>query len=48
VQNDKNRISLRTKNFAEFRSNASLLLSVVEKVEIVIVMRHGKPIAKIL
>jgi len=39
---------MRTINFTEFRSNASLLLSAVEKGEIVIVMRHGKPIAKIL
>lgn len=38
---------MRTVNFTEFRSNASLLLSEVEKGEIVIVMRHGKPIAKI-
>jgi antitoxin (DNA-binding transcriptional repressor) of toxin-antitoxin stability system len=34
-------------NFTEFRSKASLLLSAVEKGEIVIVMRHGKVIAKI-
>jgi prevent-host-death family protein len=39
---------MRTVNFTEFRNNASLLLSVVEKGEIVIVLRHGKPIAKIL
>jgi prevent-host-death family protein len=39
---------MRTVNFTEFRSNASLLLSAVEKGEIVIVLRHGKPIAKIL
>lgn len=39
---------MRTINFTEFRSNASLLLSAVEKGEIVVVMRHGKPIAKIL
>lgn len=39
---------MRTINFTEFRSNASLLLSAVERGEIVIVMRHGKPIAKIL
>lgn len=46
VQNK--RLIMRTINFTEFRSNASLLLSAVEKGEIVIVMRHGKPIAKIL
>lgn len=39
---------MRTINFTEFRSNASLLLSAVEKGEIVLVMRHGKPIARIL
>ena len=43
----KQGIKMRTVNFTEFRSNASLLLSAVEKGEIVIVMRHGKPIAKI-
>lgn len=42
------RITMRTINFTEFRSNASLLLSAVEKGEIVLVMRHGKPIARIL
>lgn len=36
-----------TVNFTEFRSKASLLLSKVEKGEIVIVMRHGKAIAKV-
>jgi prevent-host-death family protein len=39
---------MRNINFTEFRNNASLILSAVEKGEIVIVMRHGKPIAKIL
>jgi prevent-host-death family protein len=38
---------MRTVNFTDFRNNASLLLSAVEKGEIVIVLRHGKPIAKI-
>jgi prevent-host-death family protein len=38
---------MRTVNFTEFRSKASVLLSAVEKGEIVIVMRHGKAIAKI-
>jgi len=38
---------MKTVNFTEFRSKASFLLSAVEKGEIVIVMRHGKPIAKI-
>ncbi|MEO8230759.1 MAG: type II toxin-antitoxin system prevent-host-death family antitoxin, partial [Ignavibacteriota bacterium] len=39
---------MRTVNFTEFRNNASLLLSAVEKGEVVIVMRHGKAIAKII
>lgn len=39
---------MRTVNFTEFRSNASFLLSAVEKGEIIVVLRHGKPIAKIL
>lgn len=38
---------MRTVNFTEFRNKASLLLSAVEKGEVVIVMRHGKAIAKI-
>ena len=38
---------MRTVNFTEFRNNASLLLSEVEKGEIVIILRHGKPIAQI-
>lgn len=38
---------MRTVNFTEFRSKASLLLSEVEKGDIIIVMRHGKAIAKI-
>lgn len=39
---------MRTVNFTEFRNNASLLLSAVEKGEVVVVMRHGKAIAKII
>ena len=38
---------MRTINFTEFRNKASTILSAVEKGEIMIVMRHGKPIAKI-
>lgn len=38
---------MRTINFTEFRSNASLFLSEVEKGEIVLILRHGKPIAQI-
>lgn len=39
---------MRTISFTEFRNNASILLSAVEKGEMVIIMRHGKPIAKIV
>lgn len=38
---------MKTVNFTEFRNNASQFLSAVEKGEIIIVMRHGKAIAKI-
>jgi len=38
---------MRTITFTEFRSKASLLLSEVEKGEVVIILRHGKPIAQI-
>lgn len=39
---------MRTVNFTDFRNNASLLLSAVEKGEMVIIMRHGKPVAKLV
>ncbi|MCS7052804.1 MAG: type II toxin-antitoxin system prevent-host-death family antitoxin [Ignavibacterium sp.] len=39
---------MRTISFTEFRNKASLLLSEVEKGEMLIVMKHGKPIAKII
>lgn len=38
---------MRTVNFTEFRNDASLLLSAVEKGETIIILRHGKPIARI-
>ena len=38
---------MRTINFTEFRNNASMFLSEVEKGEIVIILKHGKPIAQI-
>jgi antitoxin (DNA-binding transcriptional repressor) of toxin-antitoxin stability system len=34
-------------NFAEFRKDASCLLSEVEKGEVQVVIRHGKPIAEV-
>jgi antitoxin (DNA-binding transcriptional repressor) of toxin-antitoxin stability system len=33
--------------FTEFRKNASSLFSAVENGEIVVILRHGKPIAEI-
>ncbi len=39
---------MRTVSFTEFRNNTSLLLSAVEKGEILLILRHGKPIAKIV
>lgn len=33
--------------FTDFRKNASELLSRVEKGEVLLVMRHGKPVAEI-
>jgi prevent-host-death family protein len=39
---------MRIISFTKFRNNASIFLSAAEKEEIVIVMRHGKPIAKIV
>jgi prevent-host-death family protein len=38
---------MKTIRFTEFRKNASGLFSEVEKGEIVVVSRHGKPIAEI-
>ena len=36
-----------TITFTEFRKNASALFSAVENGEVIVVMRHGKPIAEI-
>lgn len=38
---------MRTITFTEFRKHASSLFSAVERGEIITVLRHGKPIAKI-
>jgi antitoxin (DNA-binding transcriptional repressor) of toxin-antitoxin stability system len=34
-------------NFTEFRNNASCLFSEVEKGQVLVVIRHGKPIAEV-
>ncbi len=39
---------MKTVTFTEFRKNASGLLDLVEKGESIRVLRHGKPIAKIV
>jgi antitoxin (DNA-binding transcriptional repressor) of toxin-antitoxin stability system len=39
---------MKTVTFTEFRKHASSLFSDVEKGEILIVLRHGKPIAEII
>lgn len=39
---------MRSVTFTEFRKDASALFSAVEEGEIIQVIRHGKPIAKIL
>jgi prevent-host-death family protein len=38
---------MKTVSFTQFRSHASGLLSAVEKGEVVIVLRHGRPIAEV-
>ena len=38
---------MTTVSFTEFRSRASALLSKVENGEVVIVLRHGKPVAEV-
>jgi len=38
---------MKTVTFTEFRKNASNLFSAVEGGEIIVVLRHGKPIAEI-
>ena len=38
---------MKTITFTEFRKHASTLLSAVENGEVIVVVRHGKPIAEI-
>jgi len=38
---------MKTVTFTEFRKHASSLLSAVEDGEIIVVLRHGRPIAQI-
>ena len=38
---------MKTVSFTEFRKNASGLFSEVERGQVLVVMRHGKPIAEI-
>ncbi len=39
---------MKTVTFTEFRKQASSLFSAVERGEIIVVLRHGKPIAEII
>jgi len=38
---------MKTVTFTEFRKNASVLLTDVEDGEVLVVLRHGKPIAEV-
>ena len=38
---------MKTVNFTDFRSRASALLSEVENGEVVVVLRHGRPVAEV-
>jgi prevent-host-death family protein len=38
---------MKTVSFTEFRSRASGLLTEVEKGEVLVVLRHGRPVAEI-
>jgi prevent-host-death family protein len=38
---------MKTISFTEFRKHASSVLSAVEEGEIVVILRHGKPVAEI-
>ena len=38
---------MKTITFTEFRQHASSLFSAIEEGEIIVVLRHGKPIAEI-
>jgi antitoxin (DNA-binding transcriptional repressor) of toxin-antitoxin stability system len=37
---------MKTVTFTEFRKNASRFVSAVEKGEIIVILRHGKPVAE--
>ena len=39
---------MKTITFTEFRKHASSIFSAVEKGEIIVILRHGKPIAEII
>jgi prevent-host-death family protein len=39
---------MKTVTFTDFRKNASALFSEVEKGDTLLVLRHGKPVAKII
>lgn len=39
---------MKTISFTEFRKNASSLFSIVEDGEVIVILRHGKPIAEII
>ena len=38
---------MKTISFTEFRKNASSVFSAVEEGEVIIILRHGKPVAEI-
>lgn len=38
---------MKTVTFTEFRKNASALFSAVEHGEVLVIIRHGKPIAEV-
>jgi prevent-host-death family protein len=40
--------NMKTVTFTEFRKRASSLISDVESGEVVVVLRHGRPVAEIL
>lgn len=43
----KSKQEMKTINFTEFRKQSSYLFSLVEEGEIIEILRHGKPIARI-
>ena len=38
---------MKTVSFTEFRNNASDMLTMVEQGEVLVVLRHGRPVAEI-